>query len=232
MLIGSSVFVRLVGIQTTLHLQQLGSIFAPCACEILSDSRQIFCAHYLAVARSVMASLQICSTLSISGLRRRSQGDSPGWLVVSSLGLATINLQTKFKFSDYADYEDMQNLQIGVVRVLRGHSKSLAMSWLRTRNKYPSVRTRTTRFKNSFMPYAIAVINNICSVWHVCIYFFMCLRVQMPSVLWRCWLGGRKGIRPVKKWVVRCWRGYLSGARCRLAYSPADATATHYLLLQ
>ena len=22
---------------------------------------------------------------------------------------------------------------------------------------------------------------------------------QLPSVLWRCWLGGRKGIRPVKK---------------------------------
>jgi len=29
-----------------------------------------------------------------------------------------------------------------------------------------------------------------------------------------------------------CWRGYLSGARCRLAYGPADATATHCLLLQ
>ena len=26
--------------------------------------------------------------------------------------------------------------------------------------------------------------------------------------------------------------GYLSGARCRLAYGPADATATHCLLLQ
>ena len=45
-----------------------------------------------------------------------------------------------------------------------------------------------------------------------------------PSVLWCCWLGGRKGIRPVKNWVVGCWRGYLSGARCRLAYGPADAT--------
>ena len=58
----------------------------------------------------------------------------------------------------------------------------------------------------------------------------VCLLV--PSVLWRCWLGGRKGIRPVKNWVVGCWRGYLSGARCRLAYGPADATATHCLLLQ
>ena len=44
-----------------------------------------------------------------------------------------------------------------------------------------------------------------------------------------CWL---YGIRPVGNWVVGCWRGYLSGARCRLAYSPADATATHCLLLQ
>jgi len=32
--------------------------------------------------------------------------------------------------------------------------------------------------------------------------------------------------------VVGCWHGYLSGARCRLAYGPADATATHGLLLQ
>jgi len=50
------------------------------------------------------------------------------------------------------------------------------------------------------------------------------------SVLWRCWLGIRKGIRPVKNWVVGCWCGYLSGARCRLAYGPAHAT--HCLLLQ
>ena len=28
------------------------------------------------------------------------------------------------------------------------------------------------------------------------------------------------------------WRGCLSGVRCRLAYGPADATATHCLLLQ
>ena len=55
--------------------------------------------------------------------------------------------------------------------------------------------------------------------------------ITVPSVLWRCWLSGRKGIRPVKNWVVGCWRGCLSGARCRLAYGPADAIATHCLLL-
>ena len=54
----------------------------------------------------------------------------------------------------------------------------------------------------------------------------------MPSVLWCCWLGGRKGNWPVKNWVVGCWHGYLSGARCRPAYGPADAIATHCLLLQ
>ena len=31
---------------------------------------------------------------------------------------------------------------------------------------------------------------------------------------------------PCKNWVIRCWRGYLSGARCRLfVYGPADATS-------
>jgi len=34
------------------------------------------------------------------------------------------------------------------------------------------------------------------------------------------------------KKVVGCWHGYLSGVRCRFAYGPADATATHCLLLQ
>ena len=46
------------------------------------------------------------------------------------------------------------------------------------------------------------------------------------------WLGGWKGIWPVKNWVVGSWHGYQSGARCRLAYGLADATATHCLLLQ
>jgi len=63
-----------------------------------------------------------------------------------------------------------------------------------------------------------------------CIMSWLC-RIAVPSVLWHCWLGGLKGIRPVKNWVVGCWHGYLSGARCRLACGPVDATATHCLLL-
>jgi len=45
-------------------------------------------------------------------------------------------------------------------------------------------------------------------------------------------VGQQEGHPACKNRVVRCWRGYLSGARCRLAYGPADATATHCLLLQ
>ena len=34
-------------------------------------------------------------------------------------------------------------------------------------------------------------------------YLLLCFRIYVPSVLWRCWLGGRKGIWPVKK--LECW---------------------------
>jgi len=56
------------------------------------------------------------------------------------------------------------------------------------------------------------------SLWHL---------LHLPSVLWHCWLGVRKSIRPVKNWGMRCWHGYVSGARCKwFANGPADATAT------
>ena len=52
-----------------------------------------------------------------------------------------------------------------------------------------------------------------------CVPFFAkwCIDVDiLPSLLWHCWLGDRKGIRPVKNWVMGCWCGYLSGARTDL----------------
>ena len=49
-------------------------------------------------------------------------------------------------------------------------------------------------------------------------YAWLWLYIILPSVLWRCWLGGRKGIRPVKNWVVGCWRGCLGwGADLHIA---------------
>ena len=50
------------------------------------------------------------------------------------------------------------------------------------------------------------------SLCHVCVQMTTKL-LQIPPVLWRCWLGSRKGTRPVKNWVVGCWRGYLSMER-------------------
>ena len=42
-------------------------------------------------------------------------------------------------------------------------------------------------------------------------------------------VGQQEGHPACKNWAVGCWHGYLSRARCRLAYGPADATATHSL---
>ena len=45
-------------------------------------------------------------------------------------------------------------------------------------------------------------------------------------------VGWQEGHLACKNRVVGCWCGCLSGARCRLLYCPADATASHCLLLQ
>ena len=46
---------------------------------------------------------------------------------------------------------------------------------------------------------------------------------SLPSVVWHC----RKSSRPVRNWVLGCWRGYLFAARCKwFAYGPASTTAT------
>ena len=45
-------------------------------------------------------------------------------------------------------------------------------------------------------------------------------------------VGWQEGHLACKKLSGGCWHGYLSGARCKLAYVPADATPTHCLLLR
>jgi len=44
-------------------------------------------------------------------------------------------------------------------------------------------------------------------------------------------VGWQEGHPACKNRVVGCWHGYLSGARCRLAYGPGDVTTTHTLSL-
>ena len=55
-----------------------------------------------------------------------------GWLDVSRLGLASVDLQTKFEVSNYTHYEDMRSgakcTNWGSLGQLMGYSKSSAMS--------------------------------------------------------------------------------------------------------
>jgi len=73
------------------------------------------------------------------------------------------------------------------------------------------------------LPAEPKICHSVIQISHILLCIFM------PSVLWRCCLGSRKGIRPIKNWVVGCWHGYGSGSRCRFAHVPADTIATHYL---
>ena len=68
---------------------------------------------------------------------------------------------------------------------------------------------------------------NIC----LCV-FIVLIHVQRAFSALTLLVGRQEGHPACKNRVVGYWRGHLSGVRCRLAYGLADATATHYLLLQ
>ena len=85
-------------------------------------------------------------------------------------------------------------------------------------------------FMNPFMQlhYILTVDGLLSSVFWLVTVIAINACVWLVTVLWCCWLGGRKGIRPVKNRECGCWHCYLSGVRCRLAYGPADATTTQW----
>ena len=58
----------------------------------------------------------------------------------------------------------------------------------------------------------------------VCLYVTICLQC-FDAVGWPA--GRATGLQKTR--VMVYWHGYVSGAKCRLAYGPADATATHCL---
>ena len=53
------------------------------------------------------------------------------------------------------------------------------------------------------------LFENVTSHYDACALLSCVCVFNLPSVLWHCWLGVRKGIRPVKIWLLRCWHGYL-----------------------
>ena len=97
----------------------------------------------------------------------------------------------------------------------------------------PSVCLSSVSYQ-PFLSYALVHFQN--TVWLACLSAFYIVNCH-ASVLWYCWLGGRKSIRPVKIWVTWCWHGYLPGARCRwFPYGSGDGNDIswyhcHHLLL-
>jgi len=73
------------------------------------------------------------------------------------------------------------------------------------------------------------VTNTFCDVTSPCVYIHLFTAFSALTLL----VGLQEGHPACKKQSggVLVWL-YTSGARCRLAYGPADATATHCLLLQ
>jgi len=85
-------------------------------------------------------------------------------------------------------------------------------------------------FKRWSMHY---LLQCVCYVVFVLVSMW-CMSYYKPSVLWRCWLGGRKGIRPIKNWVVGCWRGMLErGANLHIAQRmPLPLTVSRFSKIQ
>jgi len=78
-----------------------------------------------------------------------------------------------------------------------------------------------------------------CLIWLIWFHFVQLLRrilelwlSNVPSMLWHCWLGSGKGIRPIKKLNDGLMAWLSVWARCRLAYGPADTTVSCFSKIQ
>jgi len=60
--------------------------------------------------------------------------------------------------------------------------------------------------------------------------WWISLLFDIPFSAFTLLVGWQEGHLASINRVVGCWHGYLPGARCRFAYGPADATATHLSL--
>ena len=61
----------------------------------------------------------------------------------------------------------------------------------------PQSRQHQQQQQYSGQPGTAATAEGICAWTYLLVYF--------PSVLWHCWPGDKKGIRPIKNWVLVCW---------------------------
>ena len=71
--------------------------------------------------------------------------------------------------------------------------------------------------------------NNCSRFYRLTDGIFLCYPAQSAFSALMLLVGQQEGHSAFKKLSGGCWYGYLSGAKCRLTYGPADATATHCL---
>ena len=98
-----------------------------------------------------------------------------------------------------------------------------------------SIRLRNLLLKLKSLTTVPRALSNMALV-HIGVSFLDYIHYLLLFACLQCfdadgWVAGRASVL-LKNWGVGCWHGYLSGVRCRLAYGPADATATHCLLLK
>ena len=109
------------------------------------------------------------------------------------------------------------------------------LTWVTRQLQIPQDSKPTPVLPHGESVWVHASVSNLCC--HLLCHFeykhlVPCIPVNNAFSALTLFVGRQEGLRTVKNWVVGCWRGYLSGAQCSLAYGPGDATATHCLLLQ
>jgi len=68
-------------------------------------------------------------------------------------------------------------------------------------------------------------LERLCESDHILVSVYLCLMLICCGLT--LLIGHQEEHLACKKWMMRCWRGYLSRARCKwFAYDRADATAT------
>ena len=85
------------------------------------------------------------------------------------------------------------------------------------------VRTRSNLRKNRSVEQKPKIVlehlvGNILSATYF-LKFCSFFHIHFPSVLWHCWSGNRKGIRPMKSWVLVCWWWWFDWGFARLTSS-------------
>jgi len=85
-------------------------------------------------------------------------------------------------------------------------------------------RLWTVRASSYVTPPTMNTITSCGLHHHQCYYHY---QLYYKRFVFTALVGPQEEHPACKNWAMRCWRGYLSAARCKwFAYGPADATAT------